>query len=322
MFTYSERVYKRLNLINGISSLKFSSVKISTNIVSLTFYLGGIAGDWLHVATANPLVIYSMQSNQNFVICTDLYPLFPYNYFNQPPQIKIAALSGDIFQGQLIFHEQQSNMMLLLDPNNNELQQVVINTDSLARTISKQFKQTKYKMCYEKTLGNSLVVYADNGKEIQLVDFDASREYTISLPFIVDQLHVVSEKMWIVGEKDTNARYILSTEQGALIPNLLTTIKDTLGEEQFVLDKISASALPQDVLEGCQTHLPDVFLPDFSSSTVRLVASGDNLASLAISNPAKIQERYPLSFYSYPRKQKDKQGTCSSFTLEPMKYIH
>ena len=280
----------------------------------MTLYLGGVGGDWLHVATANPLVIYSMQSNQNFVICTDLHPLFPYNYFNQAPRINIAALSGDMYQGQLIFHEQQSNMMLLLDPNNNELRQVAVNTDSLARTISKQFKQTKYKMCYEKTLGNFLVVYSDNGKEIQLIDFDAAREYTISLPFIIDQLHFVSEKMWIVDEKDTNTRYILSTEHGAQIPNVLTTIKDTLGVKQFVLDKISANALPQDVLEGCQAQLPDIFPSDFSSSTVRLVVSEDNLASLAISNPAKVRERYPLSFYSYPRKQSDKQGT-SLFTL-------
>ena len=287
-----------------------------TNIVSLTLCLGGVGGDWLHVATANPLVMYSMQTNQNFVICTDLYPLFPYNYFNQSPQIKIAALSGDVFQGQLIFHEQQSNTMLLLNPSNNELQQVTVKTDSLTRTISKQFKQTKYNMCDEKTLGNSLVVYPDDGKEIQLIDFDTARECTISLPFIIDQLHLVSEKMWILNEKDTNAMYILSSQQGTQIPNLLTTVQDTSGEPQLVLDKISASALPQDVLESCQSHLPEVFMPDFSSSTVRLIATGDNLASLAVSNPAKARGRYPLSFYSYPRKQGGEQGRHTSFTFD------
>ena len=277
--------------------------------------LGGVGGDWLHVATANPLVIYSMQTNQNFVICTDLYPLFPYNYFNQSPQIKIAALSGNVFHGQLIFHEQQSNTMLLLDPSNNELQQVAVNTDSLAQTISRQFKQTKYNMCDEKAFGNSLVVYPDDGKQIQLIDFDSSREYTISLHFIIDQLHRISEKMWILKAKDTNATYILSTEQGAQIPNLLTTIKGTSEETEFVLDKVSASTLPQNVLESCQSYLPDVFVPHLSSSTVLLIASRDNLASLAVSNPMKVHEHYPLSFYSYPREQGGEQGTYTSFTF-------
>ena len=275
-------------------------------------HAGGVGGDWLHVATADPLVIYSMQTNQNFVICTDLYPLFPYNYFNKSPQIKIAALSGNVFQGQVIFHEQKSNTMLLLNPSGNEFQQVALNADSLTRTISKQFKQTKYNMLGEKMLGNSIVVYPDDKNEIQLIDFDASKEYTISLPFVIDQLHRLSEKMWILQAKESNAMYILSTEKGTQVPNLLTTINSTSGEKEFVLDKVSANALPQDVLESCQSHFTDEFMPDFSSSTVRLIASGNNLASLAVSNPTKVRQRYPLSFYSYPRVQEGDHGMYDS----------
>ena len=256
-----------------------------------------------------------MQTNQNFVICTDLYSLFPYNYFNKSPQIKIASLSGDTFQGQVIFHEQQSNTMLLLNPSGNELQQVVVNAGSLTQTISKQFKQTKYNMCHEKMLGNSIVVYPDDGKEIQLIDFDASKDYTISLPFITDQLHRISETMWILHAKESSAMYILSTEQGTRIPNLLTVIDRTSGEAELVLDKVSATALPQDVLESCQSHFTDEFLPHFSSNTVRLIASGDNLASLAVSNPRKVLQRYPLSFYSYPRLQEGEHGMFISLYI-------
>ena len=250
-----------------------------------------------------------MQTNQDFVICTDLYPLFPYNYFNRSPQIKIAALSGDTFQGQLVFHEQGSNMMLLLKPSKNELQQIALNSDSLAQTISNQFKQRKYNMCYEKMLGNFLVVYQDGEKEIQLIDFDGEKEYKISLPFSIDQLHLMSEKMWIVNEKDTEMIHILSAEQGTQIPNVLTTIQETLRKSNFVLGKVSASALSQDVLNNCQSHLQNVLNQDITSSTVRLVANKESLGSLAVSNPAKIQERYPVTFYSYPRKQENKQGT-------------
>ena len=279
----------------------------------LCLYAGDVNGDWLHVATANPLVVYSMQTNQNFVVCTDLFPLFPYNYFNQSPQIKIVALGGDLFEGQVLFHEQQSNTMLLLNPTDSKLQQIVLSSDSLARTISKQFKQTKYHMYHEKALGNSLVVHPYDGKDLQVINLDTSTVYTISLPFIIDQLHLVSERMWILREKDTNTNYFLSSDQGAEIPNLLTTVatEDIPGRKGFVMDKISANGLPQDILENCQSNLPDVFMPDFVSTTVRLVA-GDNLASLAISNPTKVLERFPVSFYSYPRNKEGEKGINSA----------
>ncbi|XP_028405498.1 LOW QUALITY PROTEIN: von Willebrand factor A domain-containing protein 8-like [Dendronephthya gigantea] len=292
----------------------------SSILSDITVSEGGAGGDWLHLATTSPLVIYSMKTNQNFVVCTDLYSLFPYNYFNQSPQIKIAALSGDLYEGQVIFHEQRSNTMLLLNPSENEFQQVDLPADSLVGTISKQLKQTKYKMSKEKVLGNIVAVYSDHGKEIQLVDFDSARVHTISLPFIIDQLHLVSEKMWIVREKDVNTMYILSPEQGVQIPNLLTAITTEDHPEgiQFVIDKVSAGALPQDVLESCQNYLPNTFMHDFSSRTVRLVASEDNLASLAVSNPVKIRERYPLSFYSYPRKEKGERGDVSEENLKDL----
>ena len=251
-----------------------------------------------------------MKINQNFVVCTDLFSLFPYNYFNKTPQIKIVALSGDLFEGQVIFHEQKSNTMLLLNPSKSAFQQIDLPADSLVETISKQLKQTKYNISHEKMLGNTVAVFSDHSKEIQLVEFDSAKVHTISLPFIIDQLHFVSERMWIVREKDINTMYILSPEQGAQIPNLLTAIttEDHPDGIQFVLDKVSASALPQDLLESCENHLPDTFMHDFSSRTVRLVASKDNLASLAVSNPVKIRQGYPLTFYSYPRKEKDGRG--------------
>lgn len=259
-----------------------------------------------------------MQANQNSLLCMDLFPLFPYNFFNHSPQIKIAALGGESLRGQLIFHEQQTNTMLLLNPDKNQCQQIVLNTDSFTKKISQQFSltktKTKYNLNTERAFENLLVVFPDGGKELEVLNFDSSCVHTISLPFIVDQVHLMSDRLWMLTEKDTNARYFLSSSsQDAAVPNYLTPIASEAGE-QLVLKKISTSGMPQNILE----HHHEMFDESFSTEvlkTTRLVA-GHDLASLAVSHPEKVRAQCPVSLYSYPRNLNDSKGLYRGYFKE------
>ena len=242
-----------------------------------------------------------MQVNQNSLICMDLFTLFPYDFFNHSPQIKIAALRGEGFKGQLIFYEQQTNTMLLLNPEKNELQQIVL-TDTLTKKISQQFlfKKTKYNFCSNFAFENSLILFPDSGEELQIVNLDTTRVYTISLPFTIDQVQLMSERLWLLTEKDTHAKYFLSnSSQDAEIPNLLTRIvsKATTGNHQLDLKKISTNSVPKRIYERLNGMFPDTFaVADLQ--TTRLAASLD-LACLAVAQPAR--EQFPVSLYSYQR---------------------
>ncbi|XP_046853254.1 von Willebrand factor A domain-containing protein 8-like isoform X2 [Xenia sp. Carnegie-2017] len=263
-----------------------------------------VDGNWLHVVTANPLVIYSMQTNKDFVICTNLYPFFPNNYFNHSPHVKIAALNADGYYGQIIVHEQLSNVMLLLNPCRHEMQEIVINDYLSTSRISRSFTKSKHIMHYDKAFPNWLITWRDGENDIRILNFSTAKVFHVSLSFPLEQVRFLSEEKWILKQKESRSYYLYSFSEKSVVPNILSKIHQN--SENRLLQTIFISKLSQESYSKCEKYLPDVLQSDGTLNAVHLVADDDHLAGLAVTTGSKVYQSQPniLRFYFYPRENK------------------
>ena len=273
-------------------------------LVLIDLFPGGNKGDWIHTLAFNPVSLYSQQTNQDTVLCMDLYEMFP-RFSYTVPQLKMAALGGDL-QGQVLIHEQDSNSLFLLNPEGKELRTLNFKSivDNTKEKLTRHFsvEKGKYLMSSEFAHENIVIVYQEDSNKMDVVDLINNTTQHITMPFIIGQFHPFSRDLWLVCETGTDRKYLLTKPYPeAPAPCVLHPIESNnlSGEENEQWKSISTRSLPPRALSS-------IVREEKRSRSNRLLVGSEDYATVAVAQPDQMLEKSPVSFYSFQREKQNK----------------
>ncbi|XP_032258825.1 von Willebrand factor A domain-containing protein 8 isoform X3 [Phoca vitulina] len=167
----------------------------------------------LYVVACNPITLYFMNMTGKSGYLADFSDVFPRTASRVwHPFVTVAPL-GNPLKGQVILHEQQSNVILLLDTTGQALRRLILPSEEgppkKPSWWNKEETET-YKMCKEFSHKNWLVFYKENGNSLTVLDVLEGRTHTISLPINLKTAFLVAEDKWLLVEDKTNQKYLLS----------------------------------------------------------------------------------------------------------------
>ncbi|XP_075419136.1 von Willebrand factor A domain-containing protein 8 [Tenrec ecaudatus] len=168
----------------------------------------------VYVVTCNPVTLYFMEMAGKSAYFVDLYDIFPRTSSGVwQPFVTVAPL-GSPLKGQVVLHEQQSNVILLLDVANRSLRRLILSSEeeNMSKRASWWNKNTEnYKMCKEFSHKNWLVFYKEKGNRLAVLDVLEGRTHTILLPITLKTVFLVAEDRWLLVENTSNQKYLLTT---------------------------------------------------------------------------------------------------------------
>ncbi|KAM8976160.1 von Willebrand factor A domain-containing protein 8 [Pelodytes ibericus] len=169
----------------------------------------------LYVVTCNPVSLHSAKINGNKGSYVDLYDIFPRTVGNIWQPFVTAAPLGHPLTGQVILHEEQSNVILLLDTNNGSLRRIMLSHEEKEPSRRSSWwgskeVQDSHKMCREFSHKNWLVFYKENGDSLSVLDVLEGTSHTISLPINLKSVFLVAEDRWLLTERKTNKKFLLT----------------------------------------------------------------------------------------------------------------
>uniref|UniRef100_A0A8C0L1T8 von Willebrand factor A domain-containing protein 8 n=1 Tax=Canis lupus dingo TaxID=286419 RepID=A0A8C0L1T8_CANLU len=161
----------------------------------------------LYVVACNPITLYFMNMAGKSGYLVDFSDIFPRTAGRVwHPFVTVAPL-GNPLKDQVILHEQQSNVILLLDTTGQALRRLILPSEEVPSKKpswwSKEDTET-YKMCKEFSHKNWLVFYKENGNNLTVLDVLEGRTHTISLPINLKTVFLVAEDKWLLVEDKTN----------------------------------------------------------------------------------------------------------------------
>ncbi|XP_064349192.1 von Willebrand factor A domain-containing protein 8 isoform X3 [Camelus dromedarius] len=169
--------------------------------------------DTLYVVACNPISLYFMNMTGKrgyFVDFFDIFPRMARGVWH--PFVTVAPL-GNPLNGQVILHEQQSNVILLLDTTSQALRRLILPSEGLPSKKTSWWNKEEtetYKMCREFSHKNWLVFYKEKGNSLAVLDVLEGRTHTISLPINLKTVFLVAEDKWLLVESETNRKYLLT----------------------------------------------------------------------------------------------------------------
>ncbi|XP_036788326.2 von Willebrand factor A domain-containing protein 8 isoform X2 [Manis pentadactyla] len=167
----------------------------------------------LYVVACNPITLYFMNMTGKSGYFVDFFDIFPRMASRVwQPFVTVAPL-GNPLKGQVILHEQQSNVILLLDTTGHALRRLVLPTEEVTSKKPSWWNKEEaetYKMCKEFSHNNWLVFYKEKGNSLTVLDVLEGRAHTISLPINLKTVFLVAEDKWLLVESRTNRKYLLT----------------------------------------------------------------------------------------------------------------
>ncbi|EPY87255.1 hypothetical protein CB1_000258022 [Camelus ferus] len=169
--------------------------------------------DTLYVVACNPISLYFMNMTGKrgyFVDFFDIFPRMARGVWH--PFVTVAPL-GNPLKGQVILHEQQSNVILLLDTTSQALRRLILPSEGLPSKKTSWWNKEEtetYKMCREFSHKNWLVFYKEKGNSLAVLDVLEGCTHTISLPINLKTVFLVAEDKWLLVESETNRKYLLT----------------------------------------------------------------------------------------------------------------
>uniref|UniRef100_A0A452ENN1 von Willebrand factor A domain-containing protein 8 n=1 Tax=Capra hircus TaxID=9925 RepID=A0A452ENN1_CAPHI len=168
----------------------------------------------LYVVACNPVSLYFMNMTGKSGHFVDLFDIFPRTASGiWHPFVTVAPL-GNPLKGQVVLHEQQSNVILLLDPTSQALHRLILPSEEFTMKKTSWWNKEEaetYKMCKEFSHKNWLVFYKEKGNTLAVLDVLEGRTHTISLPINLQTVFLVAEDKWLLVESKTNQKYLLTT---------------------------------------------------------------------------------------------------------------
>ena len=235
------------------------------------------------------------------------------------PQLKMAALGGDL-QGQVLIHEQDSNSLYLLNPTEKELRTLNFKSivDNTREKLTRHFaiEKGKFLMNSEFSHENMVIVYQEDSNKMDVVDVADGITQHITLPFIVGQFHPFSRDLWLVCETGTDRKYLLTKPYPeAPVPFVLHPIESinvSGGDDQQWIS-ISTRSLPS-------VAITSFVGAEKGSRSNRLLVGSEDYATVAMARPDQLLEKSPVSFYSFQRETKtgnasNQSGASSYFKV-------
>ncbi|XP_023555905.1 von Willebrand factor A domain-containing protein 8 [Octodon degus] len=167
----------------------------------------------LYVAACNPVSLYFMNMSEKSGFFVDLFDIFPRMASGVwHPFVTVAPL-GSPLKGQVILHEEQSNVILLLDTFGQTIRRLIVPSEEEVPKRSSWWSKEEgetYKMCKEFSHKNWVVFYKEKGNSLTVLDVLEGQTHTIALPISLKTIFLVAEDKWLLMESQTNQKYLLT----------------------------------------------------------------------------------------------------------------
>ncbi|XP_012866093.1 PREDICTED: von Willebrand factor A domain-containing protein 8 [Dipodomys ordii] len=289
----------------------------------------------LYVAACNPVSLYFMDMTGKNVFFVDFFDIFPRMASGVwQPFVTVAPL-GSPLKSQVILHEEQSNVILLLDTTGRVLRRLILPLEEVTSKKSSWWSKEEgetYKMCKEFSHKNWLVFYKEKGNSLTVLDVLEGLTHTIVLPINLRAAFLVAEDKWLLVESKTNQKYLLtkpahieSDNSGVcqlyvLKEELPSTGFGVIQEMEFSLPhKISSDQLSAENLSsavGQKIASPNRILSDESSYATIIVGFPDLMSPSEVyswKRPSSLhkQSSTDLAFYGGKKRTgTPRQSNC------------
>ncbi|XP_071949792.1 von Willebrand factor A domain-containing protein 8-like [Antedon mediterranea] len=269
------------------------------------------AAESIHLVTCSPVGLYSMHSAGTTMNFLDLYDVFP---GLSRKMVRIAAL-GHPLLGQIVMHEEQGNVVLVIDTTNGSIQRLYLTSmyEEAKKKFTQRFTgtdQENFKMCSHLAHENCLVFYQESGI-LYVVNILEGSAYSVDVPVHIKSLHLSSKDSWLIEDATDNRKYLLtrpSPKEPVCQLHSITTEKikgPQLHSEQCIT--ISNEGLAK---EGLASALGQEI-----ESPNRVFADSSNIASIAVGFP---DLKSTVDIYTFPRSIVQPLKNASSEATSPL----
>lgn len=225
-----------------------SDLAVSKGVQSFS---GQMKTDVIHIATSNPIGVYSMSERSMTANLTDLYNVFPSVGMSYRPKVKLVPLLSPL-DDTLILHESHTNAVMSINYITGEvarlktdfLPEVTVERKHFLRYGTKTKKEKDFVMLSSTIPGTNIITfYESDGDSIVLLDPLQSICHQISVPVNIRTMQLVDSNKWILTDSESNQKY-----------NLTWSEVDT-----FQLQPIHEENV---IIENCITHASTRSLDD------------------------------------------------------------
>ena len=279
--------------------------------------------DTVHVASSNPVWLYTMKPLDSEVSRLSLNSFFDSSasrrQTNAIPKVKMATLGGQ-FAGALAVHDEVSNSLILVDPQNKSVLQM--KRESLLDSIkdfTKKITNASVKaagtppfrrMATQLSQENYLVFFTPGGGIVELVDLNQGSgvSHSVELPIKIKSLHPLNKDQYLVVAQEDDVQenqapmpqgetlYMLKKDdlESDLMPSVLTPINQSEKGESIKNVTFAGDKGLTDFGLKC-------VLDEATSAPNSLFTTSESYATLVLGFPEL--EFSPNEVYVWPRSE-------------------
>lgn len=163
--------------------------------------------DMIHIATANPVGMYTLNPRTSDLGYMDLYDVFPGTSGSYRPRVKLAPLAAPL-DDTVLLHEEVTNVLLSVNYENGEISRFVSPSLPETQQEKKRFPSSAFQnpnpfRMLPSSMPNSkgtIILYKQGGDE--MVAFTGANTHALSLPFNIETVLQVGDNQWAVTASD------------------------------------------------------------------------------------------------------------------------